>query len=250
MKLVYPETKVFQNIVESLGKIVNETALIADEEEVTMKAIDPAQVALIIVTLDRDVFLEYEVSDKESLGFNIANIMKFLKRAKKGYQLELGTEEEGSKLRIVLKGSLIKRYTILNLDVPEPEVPDISSLDYKVKASILADVLSNAIRDAEAIGESIELEAPDMDTLIIRAVGPGTEGAETKLTRASTALIELEVDEPSKAVYDLTFLKNILSLTKVSDTIDLMFSTDAPLYLKFKIIAGGEVEYLLAPQAL
>ncbi len=250
MKLVYPETKVFQNIVEALGKIVNEVALVADEEKVLMKAIDPAQVALIVVKLEKDTFLEYEVEGEESLGFNIANIMKFLKRAKKGYQLELGTEEEGARLRIVLKGNLIKRYSITNLDVPVPELPDISSLDFKVRAVILASVLNNAIKDAEAVGDSVVFEASDVDTLLIKAYSAGTEGAVTKLTRASTALTELEVDEPSKAVYDLTFLKNILSLTKVSDTVDVMFSSDAPLYLKFRIVAGGEVEYLLAPQSL
>jgi len=250
LRLVYPETKVFQSIVEALGKIVNEIALIADPDKVTMKAMDPAQVALIIVTLEKDAFLEYEVEGTESLGFNIANIMKFLKRAKKGYQLEMGTEEEGARLKIVLKGNLIKRYSITNLDVPEPEVPDLESLDFKVRASVLASVLNNTIRDAEAIGDSIEFEAPDTDTLLLKAIGAGSEGATTKLTRASTALIELEVDEPSKGIYDLTFLKNILSLTKVSDTVEIRFSSDAPLYLKFNVVAGGVVEYLLAPQAL
>ena len=172
-----------------------------------------------------------------------------MKRAKKGYQLELGTEEGGSKLKILLKGVLIKKYTILNLDVPEPEIPDLSSLNYTVKGSILASVLGNAIRDIEALSDTVYFEVPDSDTLLIKS-GEGETAAVTKLTRASTALIELEVDEPAKGAYDVTFLKNVISLTKVSDMIDFMLGNDTPLYLKFSIIAGGEVEYLLAPQAI
>ncbi|ALU11929.1 DNA polymerase [Ignicoccus islandicus DSM 13165] len=249
MRIVYPETKVFQSMVEALGKIVNEVALIADEEGIVMKALDPAQVALIQVKINKDVFLEYEVEGRESIGFNIANVLKFMKRAKKGYQLELGTEEGGSKFRIMLRGTLIKKYTILNLDVPEPEVPDLSSLNYSVKGSILASVLGNAIKDIEAISDTVYFEAPDTDTLLIKS-GEGEAASVTKLTRASTALIELEVNEPAKGAYDVSFLKNVVSLTKVSDTIDFMFGNDTPLYLKFSIIAGGEVEYLLAPQAI
>ncbi len=249
MRIVYPETKVFQNIIEALGKIVNEVALIADEDGIVMKALDPAQVALIQVKISKDAFLEYEVEGKESMGFNIANILKFMKRAKKGYQLELGTEEGGSKIAITLKGVLIKKYSILNLDVPEPEIPDLSSLNYTVKGSLLASVLGNAIRDIEAISDTVYFEAPDPDTLLIKS-GEGESAVVIRLTRASTALIELEVSEPAKSAYDVSFLKNVIALTKVSDTIDFMLGNETPLYLKFSIIAGGEVEYILAPQAI
>ncbi len=248
MRIVYSEAKVFQSLIEAMGKIVDEVALVADEDKVTMKAIDPAQVVLMQITIPKTSFLDYEVEGEEKLGFEIANLVKFLKRAKKGYQLELGDEEEGAKLRIVLKGNLIKKYVIPNLEVAEVELPDISQLEYSVEALLLASVIKEAIRDIEAVSDAVVIEAPDENTLLLKGVGP-TETV-TRVTAASSAVMSLTVKEPAKAAYDLTYLKHIVSLTKVSDNVTLRFANDAPLYMRFDILAGGYAEYVLAPQAL
>ncbi len=248
MRIVYSEAKVFQSLVEAVGKIVDEVALVADEEKVTMKAIDPAQVVLMQITIPKTAFLEYEVEGEEKLGFEIANLVKFLKRAKKGYQLELGDEEEGAKLKIVLKGSLIKKYVIPNLEVAEMELPDISQLEYSVEALLLANVVKEAIRDIETVSDVVVVEAPDENTLLFRGLG-STETV-TRITTASSAVISLTIKEPAKAAYDLAYLKHIVSLTKVSDNVTIRFANDAPLYLRFDILAGGYAEYVLAPQAL
>ncbi len=252
LKLVYPEAKIFQSMVDAIGKIVDEVALIARPEGVEMKAIDPAQVVMIRIWIPKDAFSEYEVEgEEERVGFNIGNIMKFFKRAKKGYKLEMGTEDGGAKLRIVLEGALIKKYVIPNLEVLAEELPsldELRELDFKVKALLLASVLKEALRDIEAVSDVVIIEAPDPDTLLFK--GAGTAETATRVTRASSALIELEVEEPSKAAYDLAYLKHIIGLTKVSDNVEVKFGTDMPLYLKFNILAGGEAEYVVAPQSL
>ncbi|ABU81792.1 DNA polymerase sliding clamp [Ignicoccus hospitalis] len=248
MKIVYPEAKIFQSLVDAIGKIVDEVALVAKPEGVEMKAIDPAQVVMIRIYIPADAFSEYEVEEEESLGFNIGDILKFFKRAKKGYKLELGSEAEGSKIRIVLEGALIKKYVIPNLEVVSEELPDLSNLDFKVKALLLASVIKEAIKDIEAVSDVMIVEAPDADNLYLK--GAGVAEAVTRVSRASSALLELEVEEPSKAAYDLTYLKHIVGITKVSDNVEVRFGTDMPLYLKFNILAGGEAEYVVAPQAL
>ena len=58
------------------------------------------------------------------------------------------------------------------------------------------------------------------------------------------------MNEPAKAAYDLAYLKHIVGLTKVSDNVTLRFANDAPLYLRFDVLAGGHAEYVLAPQAM
>ncbi|RUM47707.1 MAG: DNA polymerase sliding clamp, partial [Hyperthermus sp.] len=48
--------------------------------------------------------------------------------------------------------------------------------------------------------------------------------------------------------YSIEYLKHILSLTKVADTITIEYSNDMPLRLRFQLPAGGTIEYLLAPK--
>ncbi|NPA85377.1 MAG: DNA polymerase sliding clamp [Crenarchaeota archaeon] len=248
MKIVYPEAKIFQSLIDAIGKIVDEVAMTATPEGVEMKAMDPAQVVMVKVWIPSEAFSEYEVEEEEKLGFNIGDVLKFFRRAKKGYKLELGTEEGGSKIEIVLEGALIKRYVIPNLDVLAEDLPDLSNLDFKVRALLLASVIKDAIKDIEVVSDTIIIEAPNTDTLEFK--GLGAAETVTRVTTASSALLELEVQEPSKAAYDLNYLKHIAGLTKVSDNVELRFGTDMPLLLKFSILAGGEAEYVVAPQAL
>jgi len=248
LRIVYPEAKIFQSLVEAVGKLVDEVALVARPEGVEMKAMDPAQVVMVRIWIPSDAFSEYEVEEEEKLGFNIGDILKFFKRAKKGYKLELGTESEGAKIRIVLEGALIKKYVIPNLDVLSEDLPDLSNLDFKVKALLLASVIKEAIKDIEALSDVVIIEAPDPDTLVFK--GAGTAETVTRVSRASSALLELEVQEPSKSAYDLTYLKHIVGVTKVSDNVELKFGSDMPLLMKFNVLTGGEVEYVVAPQAI
>ncbi len=246
MRLVYSEAKVFQNLIDVLGKLVDEVLLVANDEGIEMKAMDAARTAMIKIKIYKENFIEYEIGEGESVGFTIANMAKFLKRAKKGYQLELGTLEEGAEIYVVLRGTLIKKYEFSNLEVIEPEIPNPDELEFKVNAVIMASVLKEALKDAEAVGDIVEFEAREGELLI---KGIGTTESITRLTDGMTAVAEIEVLEPSKARYDISYLKHILSLTKISENVTIKFSEDAPLYLKFDITAGGEVEYLLAPQA-
>ena len=243
-RLSYPDAKSFYNILDVLSKIVDEVSFTIREDGVTAIALDPAHVAMIRLDLPVDSFVEYEVEDGEvKLGFNVANTAKILKRGKKGDKLDIEVTDEYVTWSIV--GATIKRYKLLNLDVPVPEVPE-AQLEFNVHVAMIVDPFKNALKDAEAVGDTVELEAPDENTLIIRGVGAAV--AETKIRSDSPAVVEFEVKEPSKSAYSIDYLKNVVSLTKVADTIVVEFSSEMPLRLEFQLPTGGKVLYLLAPK--
>jgi len=245
-RISYPDARSFQNLLDALAKIVDEVSMKITRDGVRIVALDPAHVALIDVNLPPDTFLEYDVPDEEvRAGVNLSTVLKIVKRGKKGDKLEIVVEED--KVRWSIEGATIKRYTLLNLDVPEPEVPE-ASLEFNARISMIVDPLRNALRDAEVVGDTVEFEAPDDTVFIIRGVGAAR--TETKIPSDSPAVVEYEVKEASKSQYSIDYLKNILSLTKVADTVVLEFSSDMPLRLQFKLPAGGEVTYLLAPKAV
>ncbi len=244
-RLSFPDAKSFYNILDSLSKIVDEVNMTITNEGVKAIAIDPAHVALITIELPPESFIEYEVEDEVKLGFNVANVAKLVKRGKKGDKLDIEVTEDKVTWSIV--GAVVKRYRINNLEVPVPEIPE-AQLEFKIRVAMIVDPFKNALRDAEAVGDTVELEAPDESTLIIRGVG--TAVAETKIRSDSPAVVEFNVEETGKSAYSIDYLKHVLSLTKVADTIVVEFSPDMPLRLQFKLPAGGNVTYLLAPKAI
>lgn len=244
LKIVYPDARTFRHIIETLAKIVDEASMKVTSEGVELKAMDPAHVSLLHLKFPPEAFEEYNVEGEFKIGFNTANILKFLKRGKKGDRLEISVEED--LLTIALVGATTRVYKVRILDVPEMEIPE-ASLEFDVSASIISDPLKNALKDAETIGDTVEFAAENEEELIIRGKGGETE-TETRISRESGALISLEVKNAAKSAYSLEYVKNIVALTKVADTVTLEFSTNMPLRLDFAIPGEGRVIYLLAPK--
>jgi len=223
-RISYPDSKAFQSMIEALAKIIDEVSMRLTAEGMRIRALDPAKIALIDIRLPPSAFL---------------------KRGKRGDRLEI--EAKGDRVTITMVGDVVRRYSILNLDVLEPEIPE-ARFSFNASATLMADLVKNAIRDAEAVGDTVEFDAPDTTVFYIRGVGPEGSGAETRLTAETDQLIEYNVSEASKARYSIDYLKHVLSLTKVADLVTVEFSTDAPLRLGFSLPGEGRVEYLLAPK--
>ncbi len=242
--IAYPDAKAFRTIMESLAKIVDEVALHVTKDEVRIRAMDPAHVALIDLTLPSTSFIEYEVEGDEVVGgVSIANVFKVVKRAKKGDKLDIDIDEE--RVSFTIFSTATKRYKFRNIEVSEPEIPE-AQLEFNVRATILSDPLKNALKDAETVGDTLEVEAPDQDKLILRGKGVGL--TEAKFPVGSPALIDLEVKEPSRSAYSIEYLKHVLALTKIADTVQLEFSSGMPIRLQFNLPGEGRVVYMLAPK--
>jgi len=243
-RIVYPEAKYMKEIIDSLGKLVDEVAFQLTPEGLRVKAIDPARVALIDIYLPQTAFLEYDVPEEIIAGLSTANLSKLLKKVKKGDKFVMEVSEE--KVVIVIESLVRRTYRFRNLEVPLPEVPE-AQLEFNVEAQMLVDVIKHAIKDAETVGDLLELEAPDQETLYLR--GRGVSVTETKLTMGMPALLSLEVKNPSKSAYQLEYLKHVVNLTKIAELATIRFSTDMPLELEFSL-SEGRVKYLLAPAAI
>lgn len=242
-RIVYPEAKYIKSIIDALAKLVDEVAITIGPEEVHLKALDPARVALIEVILPSISFLEYDVSEEATVGLSMANLSKLLTRLKKGDRFELKAEEDY--VSITIHSAIKRTYRFRNLEVQIPEIPE-AALEFNVEAQVLADAIKHAIKDAEAIGDTLEFEAKDDQALYMR--GKGATISETKLTRDMPALIELTVKESSKSAYSIEYLKHVISLTKIAEATTIKFSTDAPIYLEFALAGEGRVKFLLAPK--
>ncbi len=244
--IAYPDAKAFRTIMEALAKIVDEVAMHVSQEEFRIKAIDPAHIALIEIHLPSTSFIEYELeTDMGEVvgGISIANLFKVIKRAKKGEKLDIDITDDNIVLTIT--SSAVKRYTFKNIEVSEPEIPE-AVMEFKVRALLIADTLKNALKDAEAVGDTLEIEAPSEEELILRGKGAGF--TETKIVSGSPALLELEVKEASKSAYSVEYLKHVVALTKIADTIQLEYSSQMPIRLQFNLPGEGKVIYLLAPK--
>jgi proliferating cell nuclear antigen len=249
-KFQFPDAKSFRELVDTLAKIMDEVRFTITQDGIKAVGMDASKTALIDIFMSRESFLEYEVSEEREevyMGLQLSSLSNMLKKGKKGEPITFIVSDDRVLIRI--DSAVVKKFLVPNIEV-FVDVPGEISLEFDVEASVISDSLKKALRDVEIIGDIVEFEATE-DSLIIRARGEGAR-AQTIFSRDSVALTYLEVKNPSRSAYEVSYLKNVLNLTKIADSVDIRFSTDKPLELLFKSpTAGGEakIRYLLAPMS-
>jgi proliferating cell nuclear antigen len=74
-------------------------------------------------------------------------------------------------------------------------------------------------------------------------------GANIELKKGSDSLLDLEVKEPSKATFSLSYLAEIIkAAVATSDIAMLEFSNDMPIRLDFQQPKEGKLTFYLAPR--
>ncbi len=243
----FPDAKSFRELVDTLAKFMEEARFVVTEDGIRVVGMDASKIALIDVYMPRDAFLEYEIvegKDEVYLGVNLTSLSQMLKKGKKGEPVAFIVSED--RVLVKVDSAVVKKFLVPNIEV-FVDVPSEIRLEFDVEASVISDSLKKALKDVEIVGDVVEFEATQ-EALIIKSRGEGTR-ARTVFSKDSAALTYLEVRTPSKSAYDISYLKNILNLTKIADAVDVKFSTDKPLELVFKTPGPGEltVRYLLAP---
>ncbi len=238
----HPSAKTFLTVVQALGNIVDESLMNFSAAGLSVKALDPAQIALISIEIPSDTFITYHASKELSVGVNLANLLKTLPKPKKGDKLVFRANEEF--YEFLIEGITTKRYKFRSVEVSASQIPEID-LDFKVKALAIAKALRDAIKDLKG-AEVITFEAQDDKYLYLRAP---ELGAEAKLSKIGGSLLDMEVKEPSRNNYDEDYINKVLNLATISDTIEIRFGSGIPLNLSFTFVEGGSVKYLLAPKA-
>jgi proliferating cell nuclear antigen len=246
-RIKYPDVKTFKELIVALSKILDEAKLSLTRTGLRIVGMDPAKVAYIEVHMPREAFLEYEIEEDREVveaGFNLG-VLEDILEGRKGNPVEMVIAQD--KVLVSVEGAVIRRFLLPNLEVAVEELGEVE-LEHDVKAVVISDVLKKAISDIKAVSDIVEIEA-DENQIVLRSTGEAGPKVTLRLTRESSALIDLEARNPSRAKYDVSYLENTLNLCKVAESVELMFSTDKPLELNFKSPDGSTVRHILAPSA-
>lgn len=242
VRVSYPSAKAFVELLETLGELVDEVVMKITPDGINIRALDPAHVALIGVSLPPDVFLEFEVPKSIDIGMSISSLIKILPSPKKGDKLTIQGSEEFFEL--IIEGLVRRRYKFRNLQIAVPEIPSFN-LEFTVEGTIRSEALKIAIKDIKDVSDTIKFIAEVEDHLLVASAEGKTK---LKISRATGSLINLAIKEKSISSYDVDYLSRITRLTGIAESVDFRFGNNLPLELKFRLMGGGEVAYLLAPK--
>jgi proliferating cell nuclear antigen len=245
-KLKVADAKLLRDMITSISILVDEATFKLDPESLKLRAMDPSRVAMVDFEWPKTVFEEYVCTEPTKMCINISELLKLLKRAGKEEAVELSLDEKTAKLQLTITGKYTRNFTMPTLEASEEEVPT-PKLTFNVKAKATAEGLSQAIEDAGLVSDHVRIEA-DPEKLVFNAAGD-LMGATISIAKGSDTLLDLEVKEPAKATFSLSYLSEIIkAASATSDIATLEFSSDMPIKLDFQQTREGRLTFYLAPR--
>ncbi|TLZ54489.1 MAG: DNA polymerase sliding clamp [Methanobacteriota archaeon] len=224
------KAEVLKEVVDVISTLVDEAKFNITKDAVSVKAVDPAHVAMVDLSLEKAAFESYRADDGE-LGLDMDKVKEVLKLAKSSDVISITHEEEKNRL-VLTVGNTTRRMSLVDTaGMSDPKVP---SLNLPAKVTVRADELRQGIRASESVSDHIALTA-------------GPDGFEI-VSEGDTDTVSHKV--PKELLEELSAKEaNMVKAISSAQTVRLYLGSDYPVKMEFKIAGGkGEVKYLLAPR--
>ena len=235
------KSDVLKEVVDVISTLVDEAKFNLGKEALVVKAVDPAHVAMVELSLDRQAFEGYKADDEE-LGLDLDKMKEVLKLARAGDVLSVTQEEDKNRL-VVHVGNITRRMSLVDTaGMSDPKVPN---LNLPAKIRVRTEELRQGIRASESVSDHIALIATP-DGFEILSEGD-TDSVNLKLPK--DMLDELVCKEKARSLFPLDYFANMIKAISTAPTVTMYMGNDYPVRLEFDIAGGkGQVKYLLAPR--
>ncbi len=235
------KSDVLKELVEIVGTIVDEVKINLDENGLSLKAVDPAHVAMVDLSLDSEGFKSYEANQTE-LGLNLNKIEKFLKLSGSGDIIRISHDEEENRLNMEVNNITQKMPLLDTAGMTDPNVP---SLDLPISMRIKGEHLLNGVKASENISDHISITAnPDGFEIFSEE-----DENSVKMSLGEDELEELTANEEVQSLFALDYFSDMVKCVSKNAKLDIELGADYPIKIQFDFADGnGNVRYLLAPR--
>jgi len=235
------KSDVIKGIIDVTAPLVNEAKFNITPKGISLRAVDPAHVAMVDLEVKNTAFDEYKADDME-LGIDLDKLSGIMRLANVGDMISLEYDEDTNRL-IVKIGNLVRKMGLIDTaGMPDSKVPN---LDLPAKVVVKASELSQGVRASEAVSDHLALTI-DKNTFELFAEGD-TDTVNLKLPK--DMLIKLDSPGKHKSLFSIDYFSNMIKPVRSEDPITILMGTDNPIRVDFDIAdKKGHVIYLLAPR--
>lgn len=239
MKITIDATT-FKDAIKSISSIISEATLKITKDEMSLVAMDPANVAMVIFSMPSSAAIEWETielkeGEVEKVTVNLVSLNGILRRTTKDDTLKLETTD--NKLKIVISGYKDFSLPLIADDLKEENIP---KLEHKSTVTLPTKKLADAIEDCSIAHDAVVFML-NKDKLVLTAEGD-LKKAEITL---NTEDVKIQTESEQKAKYAIEYLNKIV-LPKETN-IEVSLKTEYPLKLFYEN-KSYKLTFVLAPR--
>lgn len=231
---------VFKSVFKGLKALVSEARFRFDENGLKVRAVDPANVAMVIVEVPAHSFEAYKVEKNEVvIGVDINRVDDFIKTVKNGEMVDFVANNETLKLR-----NKSVEYSVALIDPSairkEPKVPQ---LDLPARIVMDAGEFKKFINLADKFADHVIFESDERFSITVEG-----DLDSLKLELGDAELIEFNKQQ-ARSLFSLEYLKEFVKIAGKGDLLTIKLGTNYPVSMAFDLCDGKcKVEYILAPR--
>jgi len=232
----------WKDCVEAIVNLIDEGVLEIKPEGISLKAMDPSQIAMVSFSVPSKSFVTFKAEASEKVGLNFDNLAKILARTRGKERLRMAREE--NRLDLEFTGTSKRSFKIPLLDLsagPQKE----PKIDYDAVVKINGSQFKEMLRDASLISSHLALEATETG-FFVEARGDAAD-MKVESDKAAKMISEMTVKKPARATFPLQFLDDIAKACPSDAQITLHLKTNAPIKVEYQI-GDASLIYYLAPR--
>jgi len=232
-----------QSALDSVSVLVDECKVNLNEDGLSIRAVDPANVGMVDLELAAEAFESYE-SDGGLIGVNLTRLDDIAGMADAGQLVHLELDEETRKLHIRIDGL---EYTLALID-PDSirDEADLPDLDLPAEFVVEGADIDRAVRAADMVSDHIALGVDaDAEEFYVTAEG---DTDDVNLTLGRDDLIALTAGD-AHSLFSLDYLKDMNKAIPRDAEVTVELGEEFPVKLHYEFAEGqGQVTYMLAPR--
>ena len=231
-----------KGLVNVISTLVDEAKFSINGEGVNLKAVDPAHVAMVDLTISKGAFESFSADDGTELGIDLDKMKEMLKLAVSGDIIAM--EQDESQGRLIMKvGNITRRMNLVDTaGMNDPKVPQLS---LPANVDVAVSELQRGMKAAESVSDHIALTA-DEESFELFCEGD-TDSVSLKLD--GKKLAGITATSRVRSLFPLDYFSNLVKAIPSDTIVKISLGNDYPVKISFKFADGnGSVGYLLAPR--
>ena len=233
-----------KGLVNVISTLIDEVKFTIAPEGMTLKAVDPAHVAMIELNIEAGAFESY-AADQTEIGLDLDKVKDVLKLSSSGDIISM-EQDEGYGRLIFKVGNITRRMNLV--DTSSMNDPKVPQLELSANIEVPVAELQRGIKASENISDHIALTITE-DYFELACEGD-TDSVNLKLEKSQLSALEIKGDSQKYcSLFPLDYFSNLIKAVPSDASIRIELDNDYPVMLNFALAEGkGSVKYLLAPR--
>jgi len=242
LEIEIEDARYWKNCIDSIVNLIDEGNLEIGTNGISLKAMDPSQIAMVSFSIPKSSFSKYKVDETTKIGINFDNMSKVLSRSRGKDKLMMMVDE--NKLVLEFLGDDKRNFKLPLIDVQEGAQKE-PKIEFDALVKIKAGQFKEILGDAALLSSHVVLEASSKGFFVEVHGDSGDLRVEREKTGEAT--LNIEVKKDSRATFPLQFLGDMVKACPDDESLSLHLKTNAPIKVEYGI-GDAKLIYYLAPR--